>query len=126
MRRRRIPPCRLRRNPPALGQSPRSSKTCPRWFAPGRATGPDDRRDAELVRCWYCPENFERKGRAQQYAADRGVLTTNVALAWLLGLPLNVFPLIGPRTPRELTTCLQALTLQLSPPQVRWLEVGDR
>lgn len=110
----------------------RSGMNCLPWssqargfFVPDRATSPEDLREEELVRCWYSPENFQRKRRAAQFAADRGVSVINVALAYLLCHPHPIFPLIGPRTPRELSVCLESLKVTLSEEELSWLDNGD-
>ena len=43
-----------------------------RGFFTGRAR-PDDRSDAELVRCYYSDDNFERLRRASELGDNRGV-----------------------------------------------------
>jgi len=94
------------------------------FFVPDRANGPDDLRDGDLVRCWYSEENFARKRRAGQLASERGVATINIALAYLLCLPSPIFPIIGPRTPRELTSCLRSLDVTLTLDELAWLDGG--
>ncbi|ACQ78820.1 oxidoreductase domain protein [Beutenbergia cavernae DSM 12333] len=93
-----------------------------RGFFAGRAH-PDDRSDAELVRCYYSPENFERLHRAGKLAAGRGVATTAVALAYVLAQPFPTFPLIGPRSIAELRSSLEATRVALTPEEVAWLDL---
>jgi predicted dehydrogenase/aryl-alcohol dehydrogenase-like predicted oxidoreductase len=96
-----------------------------RGFFTGRAH-PDDHSDAELVRCWYSADNFQRLERVNQMAQTRGVLPINIALAYVLNQPFPTFPLIGPRLLSETRTSLPALTVELSPEEVRWLNLEDR
>jgi len=93
-----------------------------RGFFTGRAH-PDDHSDAELVRCWYSEDNFKRLERVQQMAKERGVLPINIALAYVLNQPFPTFPLIGPRQLSETRTSLPALTVELTPEEVRWLNL---
>jgi aryl-alcohol dehydrogenase-like predicted oxidoreductase len=79
--------------------------------------------DEQLVRCWYSDENFERLARARDLAEKKGVSPLNIALAYVLCQPFPTFPLIGPRTPEELHTSLPALDVQLTPEEVRWLDL---
>jgi aryl-alcohol dehydrogenase-like predicted oxidoreductase len=95
-----------------------------RGFFTGRAH-PDDRRDEELVRCYYSDDNFRRLARAEELGREFGVPATAVALAWLLHQPFPVFPLIGPRQVSETVSSLQGLTIQLSEEQVRYLDLLD-
>jgi predicted dehydrogenase/aryl-alcohol dehydrogenase-like predicted oxidoreductase len=81
--------------------------------------------DPELVRVWYSDDNFERLRRASTFAAERGVETVNVALAWVLVQPFPTFALIGPLNLRELNSSLRALEMELSEEEARWLELDD-
>lgn len=85
---------------------------------------PENVSDAELARCWYAGDNFERLARAKQLAGARGVDPTAVALAWVLQQSFQTFPLIGPRTPAETRSSLAALEVQLTPEEVAWLDQG--
>ncbi len=94
-----------------------------RGFFTGRAR-PDDRSDAELVRCYYGDDNFERLARAEKLAAEFGVDTTAVALAYVLCQPFPTFPLFGPRTITESRSSMAGLGVELSPEQVAWLDLA--
>jgi aryl-alcohol dehydrogenase-like predicted oxidoreductase len=93
-----------------------------RGFFTGRAR-PDDFSDAELVRCWYSEDNFQRLERVNTMAKERSVLPINVALAYVLCQPFPTFPLIGPRLLSETRTSFPALTIELTPDDLRWLNL---
>ena len=95
-----------------------------RGFFTGRAH-PDNRTDEELVRCWYSEANFARLARATELADRLGVPATAVALAYVLHQPFPTFPIIGPRTIAETASSLNALTIDLTPDTVRWLDTGE-
>lgn len=95
-----------------------------RGFFTGRAL-PEDQSDPELVRSWYGEDNFRRLERVNQMAEERGVLPINIALAYVLSQPFPTFPLIGPRALSETRTSLPALDIQLSPAELRWLNLED-
>ena len=95
-----------------------------RGFFTGRAR-PDDRSDPELVRCWYSEDNFQRLECVNKLAQERGVLPINIALAYVLNQPFPTFPLIGPRQLSETRTSLPALTIELTPEEVRWLNLEE-
>jgi predicted dehydrogenase/aryl-alcohol dehydrogenase-like predicted oxidoreductase len=95
-----------------------------RGFFTGRAD-PNDRSDAELVRCWYSADNFRRLERVNALARERGVLPINIALAYVLCQPFPTFPLIGPRQLSETRTSFQALAITLTPEELRWLNLED-
>ena len=95
-----------------------------RGFFTGRAR-PDDTSDAELVRCYYSEDNFERLARAEKLAAERGVATTAIALAFVLNQPFPTFPLFGPRSISEARSSMAGLHVELSPAELRWLDLLD-
>ncbi|HLW03288.1 MAG TPA: aldo/keto reductase [Ktedonobacterales bacterium] len=93
-----------------------------RGFFTGRAH-PEDRSDAELVRCWYSEDNFQRLERVSELARQRGVLPISIALAYVLCQPFPTFPLIGPRLLSETRTSFLGLDVELTPEDVRWLNL---
>jgi aryl-alcohol dehydrogenase-like predicted oxidoreductase len=92
------------------------------FFLDGRAH-PDKKEDAELVRCWYSEDNFQRLERARELAKKRNVLPINIALAYVLNQPFPTFPLIGPRALWETRTSLQALEVKLTPDELAYLNL---
>ncbi|WP_432509079.1 aldo/keto reductase [Kineococcus auxinigenes] len=86
---------------------------------------PADRRDADLVRCYYSDANFERKRRAEELAAELGVPATAVALAFVLAQPFPTFPIVGPRSIDELRSSTAGLGVQLDEAQVARLDLRD-
>jgi aryl-alcohol dehydrogenase-like predicted oxidoreductase len=100
------------------------------WSSQGRGffldqVNPEYRSNEELVRSWYSPDNFRRLERARELARKRGVLPINIALAYVLCQPFPTFPLIGPRTLTETRTSFQALELELTVEEMRWLNLED-
>lgn len=93
-----------------------------RGFFTGRAA-PDDTSDAELVRCYYSDDNFERLRRARELGEQYGVPATAIALAYVLHQPFPTFPLFGPRTIAEARSSMTGLSVELSPEQVAWLDL---
>ncbi len=85
----------------------------------------DNRSNPEFNRCWYSEDNFQRKERANQLAAQRGVLPINIALAYVLCQPFPTFPLISPKQLSETRTSLAALDIELTPQEMRWLNLED-
>jgi len=94
------------------------------FFLPGNAH-PDKKTDPELVRCWYSEDNFKRLERVNEMAAQRNVLPINIALAYVLCQPFPTFALIGPRQLSETRTSFQALDVQLTPEELKWLNLED-
>ena len=86
---------------------------------------PDNTDNAEFVRCWYAEDNFKRLERTRELAAKLDVEPVNVALAYVLCQPFSTFPLIGPRRIAETRSCFRALEIQLSPDDLRRLNLED-
>jgi predicted dehydrogenase/aryl-alcohol dehydrogenase-like predicted oxidoreductase len=95
-----------------------------RGFFTGRAR-PDDFSDQELARCWYSQDNFQRLERVNAVAKERGVLPITIALAYVLCQPFPMFPLIGPRFLSETRTSFPALAIELTPEEMRWLNLEE-
>ncbi len=100
---------------------------CLAWSSQARgfyARGnPDSRAEPELVRCWYSADNFERLARARELGRERGFQPIEVALAYVLNQPFEVFAMIGPATPTETSSSLRALELKLTPEELEWLNL---
>ena len=81
--------------------------------------------DEELTRCWYADDNFARLERVQQMSKERGWSPINIALAYILNQPFPTFPLIGPRTVAETHSSLGGLDIELTPDELKWLNLED-
>ncbi len=99
------------------------------WSSTGRgffAFGDrDDQSNADLVRCWYSDDNFQRLERAKELAAQKGVTPVMIAMAYVLCQPFPTFPLFGPATLDEMHISLQALDIELTPDELKWLNLGE-
>jgi aryl-alcohol dehydrogenase-like predicted oxidoreductase len=72
----------------------------------------------------YCYEdNFQRLDRATVLAEAKGLTLPQVALAYVLSQPLNIFALIGCRTGAEFADNVVALDVQLTADEIAWLEL---
>ncbi|MHB9033601.1 MAG: aldo/keto reductase, partial [Anaerolineae bacterium] len=78
-----------------------------------------------MLQVYGSSANYARLARAQVLGRDKGGYSaTEVALAWLLHKPYPLFPVIGPRSPEELQSCLRAASLALTPEECAWLANG--
>jgi len=97
-----------------------------RGFFSGRFR-PDVRTNADMVRVYYTEGNFERLRRATMLGQRKGGYSaTQVALAYLLHLRLPLVPIVGPLIEDELASCLGALQIKLTHPEVQWLNLEAR
>lgn len=79
--------------------------------------------DAELVRCWYSDDNFERLELVRALAQERGTSPINIALAWVINQQFPTFALVGPRNSAEIRSCVEGLAVQLSDEEIRRLNL---
>ncbi len=79
--------------------------------------------DTELVRCWYCDDNFERLERATKLAREKGVSPVVIAAAYVLAQPFPLYALIGPRSLAETRDSMGAFAVELSESEVKWLNL---
>lgn len=93
-----------------------------RGFFTERA-GRDKTADREMVESWYADDNFERRERAIQLAATKGVSPIAIAAAYVLHQPFPSLALIGPRTIAETVSSLECLRVELTPKEVAWLNL---
>ncbi len=83
----------------------------------------DDYFDKLVVDCYCYPQNFERLDRVRQLAAEKGATIPQIALAYVMNQPLNIFALTGPRSRDELTANVAALEVNLSAAELAWLDL---
>lgn len=69
-------------------------------------------------------ENFGRLARATQLAAERGLSPAQIALAYVLNQPLDIYALVGCNTGAEFRENVAAAEVRLTPEEMAWLELG--
>jgi len=99
-----------------------------RGFFSGRVRGNDPEGAKEIleessVRAYCCDENFQRLQRAEQLADQKGLSVAQIALAYVLAQPFNVFPIVGAATPSEIDSNLAALDVRLTESECAWLDL---
>lgn len=80
--------------------------------------------DRLAVESYASEENFQRLDRAIQLAAAKGVTLPQIALAYVLRQPLNVFALVGASSGDEFSANVGALDIALSAEELAWLDTG--
>ncbi len=66
--------------------------------------------------------NFERLDRAEALAEQKGLSLPQIALAYVLSQPLDIFALVGCNSAAEFRANLAALDVTLTPEELSWLE----
>ncbi|HEX8919381.1 MAG TPA: aldo/keto reductase [Chloroflexota bacterium] len=74
----------------------------------------------------YTEQDLEIAQRVSEVADARGVPMAQIALAWMLAKPVVTAPIIGATKPHHLEDAVAALSVHLSPEEVRHLEEAYR
>jgi aryl-alcohol dehydrogenase-like predicted oxidoreductase len=83
------------------------------------------RRDELVERVYVDEGNLERLRRATELGAHTGFSANEVALAWVLHQPFPAYAIIGPRSVPELHESVVGLDVELTPDEVRWLNLEE-
>jgi len=99
------------------------------WSALGRgffANGdPNDRSNTDVVRTFYSANNFERKRRAEEFAASKGLTMFQVALGYVLNQDFPVVALNGAETTQQVASSARAGSLHLTRAECDWLDLSS-
>jgi len=68
-------------------------------------------------------DNLRRLERAEMIAREKGVSVPQVALAWLLNQPLDVYPVVSSSGSRQMRDNIAALDIKLSQEDCAWLDL---
>lgn len=83
----------------------------------------DSYNDKLAVECYATEDNFRRLDRAQELAAHKGVTVTQIALAYVLNQPANIFALTAGANDNEIRANVEAGEIVLSPEELAWLDL---
>ncbi len=82
--------------------------------------------DQEIaVRCFRCEDNLQRLDRVWELAKKKGLSVPQIATAWLMNCPLNIFALIGVYGGEEAKQNVAAMDITLTPHEMAWLDLKD-
>ncbi len=79
--------------------------------------------DRQVVLAYIDESNFERLDRVKTLATEKEMSFSQIAVAFVFNQPLNVFALLGSRTPDEILQNIAAMELELSPEESAWLDL---
>jgi aryl-alcohol dehydrogenase-like predicted oxidoreductase len=79
--------------------------------------------EEHTIRCYVTEDNLERVERAALLATERGMTIPQIALAYVLHQPMNVFALIGARNRDEAEANAAALDAKLTQAELDWLDL---
>jgi aryl-alcohol dehydrogenase-like predicted oxidoreductase len=78
--------------------------------------------DKLCVDCYCVEDNFKRLDRAEEMAKQKGLSLPQVAFAYVMNQPLNIFALVGCQTPQEFKDNMNAANIKLTQDEMNWLE----
>lgn len=73
---------------------------------------------------YNCPANLARLRRAEQMAQEKSTTVAALCLAWLFEQGLNIFPIVGPASERNIRTAVSVFDLKLSQAECSYLLNG--
>ena len=75
----------------------------------------------------YCYEdNFKRLDHVRELAQQKELTIPQIAMAYVMNQPMNIFALVGCRNGDEFEASANALEVKLSPEEIAWLDLGDK
>lgn len=92
-------------------------------FNPDNLDTFDNYLDRLVVQCYAYPQNFERLDRVRTLAREKGLSIPQVALAYVMSQPMNIFALVGCRTREEFLNNVEALDTRLTAQELAWLNL---
>ena len=67
--------------------------------------------------------NFKRLDRAQILAKEKGVTVPQIAAAFIMNQPFNVFALVGTANRDEFKANAEACEIKLTPEELAWINL---
>jgi aryl-alcohol dehydrogenase-like predicted oxidoreductase len=83
----------------------------------------DDYYDQLVIPAYCYEENFKRLDRVALLAEEKGLTIPQVALAYVLRQPLNIFAVVGCKTGAEFKANLEASQVELGDSELAWLNL---
>jgi aryl-alcohol dehydrogenase-like predicted oxidoreductase len=79
--------------------------------------------DKLAVTVYANDDNFKRLDRVQQLADEKGLSIPQIATAYVMSYPLNIFALVGCQTSAEYKANVAASEVRLTAAEMAWLEL---
>lgn len=93
-------------------------------FRRGNLANLTNESDHVTARAYGDELNFQKLERAQALGREKGLTAAQIALAYVLNQPLNLFALVGCWTIAEFAENAAVVGLKLTPQELAWLETG--
>jgi aryl-alcohol dehydrogenase-like predicted oxidoreductase len=83
--------------------------------------------DRVCIEAYATEANFGRLERAEMLAAEKGLTIAQVALAYVMNHPFNIFAVVGPNTSAKFKENMAACLVRLTAEEMAWLDLsGER
>ena len=79
--------------------------------------------DEMAMRTYANEANFQRLDRASILAEEKGLTAAQVALAYVMNQPMNLFAVVGPHSGEKFKANIEAGEVQLKPQEMDWLDL---
>ncbi len=92
-------------------------------FKPDNLDTFDNVYDKVAIQAYCYPENFNRLERAQKLADESGLTLPQVAMAYVMSYPMDVYAITGCYTPDEFRVNMEASDMRLDEKTLAWLDL---
>lgn len=79
--------------------------------------------DANAMKGYGCPENFERLRRCEELAADRHVTVPQIAMSWIFRQQMNMFAVVSTSKPGRMQENIAAFKIGLTEEECAYLDL---
>ena len=79
--------------------------------------------DEMAMRTYANEANFQRLDRASMLAKEKGLTAAQVAFAYVMNQPMNLFAVVGPHSGEKFKANIEASEVQLTPQEMDWLDL---
>ena len=79
--------------------------------------------DEVVIRTYANEPNFQRLDRANSLAAEKGISTAQVALAYVMNHPMNTFVVVGPHSAEKFRANIESGEVRLTTREMDWLDL---
>ncbi len=79
--------------------------------------------DEVVVRTYAKEANFQRLDRATTLASEKGVSAAQIALAFVMNQPMNMFAVVGPHGKKKFEENIEAAEIRLTTQEMDWLDL---
>ena len=81
--------------------------------------------DEVVVRTYAKETNFQRLDRASMLAKEKGATAAQVALAFVMNQPMNMFAIVGPHSKKKFDENIEAADIKLTSQEMDWLDLKN-